>query len=48
MLVCDLCQNPICTEYYVVERHPAPNSIGHTNTYYHLQCFIRKMEEMKV
>lgn len=48
VLVCEFCQTPIYTEYYVAEREPAKDNLGHKTRFYHLQCWIQRKEMMKI
>lgn len=48
MIVCDICQTPIYTDHYVAKKEPVHGSLGHKTKFYHLQCWIKLQEEMKL
>ena len=48
VLVCEACQTPIYTNEYVGVRENLQNSLSHRTRFYHIKCYIRRMEEMKV
>lgn len=47
-LVCEICQTPIYTREYVGVKEPVHGTLGHRTRFYHLQCYVQRMEEVKV